>query len=697
MPLSFIDSAMLTPQVKKLIRDTYQKISQSLPDYQVRKEQNFLVAEIAKTLAGEYNKQRRILVAEAGTGIGKSLAYLLGGIAVAMNQNKKLVISTATVTLQEQLINKDLPFFLQHSSTPFTFTLVKGRGRYCCEHKLREHAEPQDGQQSLWLEPPKKSDLDLVKRLFKAYQANKWLGDRDTWPMPIPDHVWQQIVADKHSCSRALSHHHQCPFHRARDELEKADVLIVNHALLLADTELGGGIILPDPDSCFYVMDEAHHLPSIARDFASANIALNASITWLAKLELLNRKIAQQISGQSTMAPGSEMVSSALSIKQSLGHVAEFFNANPSLFQNESTYRFGMGELPEPLTMHACAIRDESKICLKALNNLLSIISEQLKEGHIKTKQAEPLLADVGNNVQRLENFVQLWGMLAKEPSGKHAPLACWAKRLEQSDADIMLAASPIEVGGLLEQQLWSRAAGVFLCSATLTALNSFDFFRHQCGLKQDDGTQYLRLRSPFDYDKITLHIPAMRHEPGKDQYDQELCDLIPTLLEENQGNLVLFASYWQMRLVAEKIKANVSAPILLQGDLSRSQLLEQYKSRCDQGQTAILFGTGSLSEGLDLPGHYLTNLIITKLPFAVPTSPVEEAHAEWIESKGGNAFLQITIPEASKKLIQSCGRLVRKENDWGKITLLDRRLVTRRYGKGLLDALPPFKRDIQY
>ncbi|MCE2595716.1 ATP-dependent DNA helicase DinG [Motilimonas cestriensis] len=688
---------MLKPQVKQLIRETYQAISQSLPDYQVRKEQNYLVAEIAKTLAGEYDPQRRILVAEAGTGIGKSLAYLLGGLAVAQNQNKKLVISTATVTLQEQLINKDLPFFLQHSSLKFTFTLVKGRGRYCCEHKLREHADPQDGQQALWDEKPKKSDIDLIKRLFKAYQEGKWQGDRDTWPMPIADHVWQQIVADKHSCSRALSHHHQCPFHRARDELEKADVLIVNHALLLADTELGGGIILPDPDSCFYVMDEAHHLPSIARDFASANIAINASINWLGKLELLNRKIAQQVSGQSTMAPGSEMVSSALSIKQELGHVATFFNANTSLFQNESTYRFAMGELPEPLTVHACAIRDETKTCLKALNKLLSIIAEQLKDGDIKTKVAEPLMADVGSNVQRLENFFQLWFMLAKEPTGKHAPLACWAKRLEQTDADIMLAASPIEVGGLLENQLWSRAAGVFLCSATLTALNSFDFFRHQSGLKEQDGTQYLRLRSPFDYDKITLQIPPMRHEPGNDAYDKELCELIPALLAEKQGNLVLFASYWQMRLVAEKIKSKVKAPLLLQGELSRSQMLEQYKSRCDKGETAIMFGTGSLSEGLDLPGHYLTNLIITKLPFAVPTSPVEEAHAEWIESKGGNAFLQITIPEASKKLIQSCGRLVRKENDWGKITILDRRLVTRRYGKGLLDALPPFKRDIQY
>lgn len=687
---------MLAESVKKIIRQSYQNISQALPDYQVRKEQNYLVAEIAKTLAGEYDKRRRIMVAEAGTGIGKSLAYLLGALPVAMQLNKKLVVSTATVTLQEQLINKDLPFFLQHSPLSFTFALVKGRQRYCCEHKLFQLADPSADQLPLWQDKPTKQDVALVKRLHKAYVEGKWQGDRDSWPTPISDNIWQLIVADKHSCSRALSHHQHCPFHRARDELDKSDLLVVNHALLLADTELGGGVILPEPDQCFYVMDEAHHIPNIARDFSSANIHLNSSIVWFGKLELLNRKIAQHVTERSCIGPGIEMVETGLAVKKELAKVAEFFNANAQLFSQDDTCRFEMGELPASLNLYAAAIRDESKTCLKALNKLLSIITECLKDGSIKTKVAEPLMAEVGIAVQRLENFVNLWYMLAKEPSGKHAPLACWAKKLNSQEPDILLAASPIEVGGLLEQQLWSQAAGCVLCSATLSALSSFDFFRQQSGLKQQDGTQYLRLKSPFDYSKVILSLPQMRHEPGNDQFDKELCDKVKALIEPKQGNLVLFASYWQMRLVAEKLENQLDGEILQQGQLSRQALLDKYKQCCDQGKTAILFGTGSLSEGLDLPGHYLTNLIITKLPFAVPTSPVEEAHAEWIQSKGGNPFMQITIPEASKKLIQSCGRLVRKENDWGRITILDRRLVTRRYGQGLLNALPPFTRDIE-
>ena len=162
-------------------------------------------------------------------------------------------------------------------------------------------------------------------------------------------------------------------------------------------------------------------------------------------------------------------------------------------------------------------------------------------------------------------------------------------------------------------------------------------------------------------------------------------------------ASLVLFASYWQMEKVAELVEGKIPASqLFIQGTMPRQQILSQHKQRCDDGEPSIIFGTGSFSEGLDLPGDYLTNLIITKLPFAVPTSPVEQAHAEYVKVKGGNPFLQLTIPDASRKLVQSCGRLLRKEQDYGRVTILDRRLVTKRYGKSLIDALPPFRRVIE-
>jgi ATP-dependent DNA helicase DinG len=682
---------MLSEIIKKQIRCSYDLITQALPNFSKRKAQNYLVAEIAKVLAGEYDKSRRILVAEAGTGIGKSLAYILAALPVAQRLNKKLVISTATITLQEQLINKDLPFFLRHSDYKFSFTLAKGRQRYCCEHKLFS-AQIEAPQPTLFQQKPQAGDKALLKDLNSAYLAGKWLGDRDSWPKTIPDRIWQLIVSDKFSCKRALANHRQCPFHRARDDINKADVIVVNHALLLADLELGGGIILPDPDNCFYILDEAHHLPKISRDFSSARASIKGSQDWLKKIKPLNQHINRVIKRQTTITPGINLLESSLEISKDLKIIEHYFNNNPHYFSESQQYRFPMGQLPEALTTPVCNLKEESKKCLAAVNKLSTIINEEIKDGNVKMADVEPLLIESGFFLQRLENMVSLWQMLSKERSSKQTPIAAWAS---QENSDIYLNASPIEVGGILEYMFWSRAAGVILCSATLTSLNNFDYFKRQSGLKSNDGTQYLRLKSPFNYPAIPLIICDMDNDPTQANFDNELVTKIDHYLQDKQANLVLFASYWQMNLVADQLSKKYADALLIQGNLSRTKMIEAHKLRCDQGLTSILFGTGSLSEGLDLPGPYLTNLIITKLPFAVPNSPVEEAHSEWIKAQGGNPFMQLSVPETSKKLIQACGRLIRQENDTGQIIILDKRVKTKRYGKGLLDALPPF--DIQF
>jgi ATP-dependent DNA helicase DinG len=682
---------MLSDKLKKQIRHGYDRLTEALPNFAKRKAQNYLVAEIAKVLAGEYDKSRRILVAEAGTGIGKSLAYILAALPVAQSNNKKLVISTATITLQEQLINKDLPFFLRHSDYQFSFTLAKGRQRYCCEHKLLD-TQQTSAQTALFEEKPKAGDQALLKRLTEAYLAGKWQGDRDSWPTPIPNRIWQYIVSDKFSCKRALSNHRQCPFHRARDDINKADVIVVNHALLLADLELGGGIILPDPDNCFYVLDEAHHLPKISRDFASASVNIKSSQEWLKKLKPLNQHISKNINKHTTITPCLNLLECGVELEAEFKKVEYFFRDNPQLLNEKNQCRFALGELPDALLNIINNIEIESKKGVSALAKLSSIIDEEIKDDNIKPRDAEPLLIETGLFLQRFENIHTLSKMLTKERSDKYAPIAAW---VDNENNELSLHASPIEVGGLLEYMLWSQAAGVILCSATLTSLNSFEYFKRQSGLRSDDGTQYLRLKSPFDYPAIPLIVADMAYEPTHADFDAELVNKVEQFIEDKQANLVLFASYWQMNLVADKLASKYGKSLLIQGVLSRNQLIIDHKDRCDKGLTSILFGTGSLSEGLDLPGHYLTNLIITKLPFAVPNSPVEEAHSEWITSKGGNPFMQLAIPETSKKLIQSCGRLIRKEQDKGRIIILDKRVKTKRYGKGLLDALPPF--DIQF
>ena len=433
-------------------------------------------------------------------------------------------------------------------------------------------------------------------------------------------------------------------------------------------------------------------MPKISRDFSSARTSIKGSQDWLKKINQLSQHINKVIKRSTTITPGINMLESAVELIKDLKIIEQHFYNNPSYFSESGQYRFAMGALPDDLIIPALNLKEESKKCLSALNKLSNIIHEEIKDGNVKIANVEPLLIESGFFIQRIENMYALWSMLTKERSSKQTPIAAWA---DYDKSELYLNASPIEVGGLLEVMFWSQAAGVILCSATLTSLNNFEYFKRQSGLKANDGTQYLRLKSPFNYPDIPLIIADMDNDPTQAGFDNELVDKIDHYLKDKQANLVLFSSYWQMNLVADKLAKNYPGSLLIQGELSRSKLIETHKARCDKGLTSIIFGTGGLSEGLDLPGHYLTNLLITKLPFAVPNSPVEEAHSEWIKMQGGNPFLQLSIPETSKKLIQSCGRLIRKENDTGSIVILDKRVQTKRYGKGLLDALPPF--EIQF
>ena len=693
---------MLHNTIKSDIKQCYTNLSHQLDNFIPRRAQNYLVAEIAKTLAGEYHKKNRVLIAEAGTGIGKSLAYLIGGIPFALFNNKKLLISTATVALQEQLITKDLPLFNQIFPREFSFILAKGRQRYCCNHKLEASCSTDSELQlGMWEEKPKKSDLDLLKRMLKATEQNKWDGDRDSWPTTIPDKVWQQIMADKHSCHAGMPKHRSCPFAKAREHLDKADVIVANHALLMADIELGGGVILPEPEQTIYVIDEAHHLPRVARDFSSAASSLKGAATWLEKLNQIVSKFAELADYQKANRFQNAIQDNIQHLVPTLNQIAN--NIDSSKFNKDGVYRFEHGELPAWLEEEAKGCKEASKKTLQSLGKIQDLITERTKENAIIPRLGEQALTEIGFYLQRLENLEKVWSLMAQPNHKKGAPLARWIEKSPERENDYIIEVSPLEVGYRLDQLLWSRAAGAILVSATLRALNQFTFFCRQAGISESEteGTRFLALASPFDYqNNARLVIPDLKLEPQAEKFTDLLIEVLPEYLEGETASLVLFSSYWQMNKVTEALRPLAKKnkwQLLVQGELSRNETLKKHKENCKNGIPSILFGTGSFSEGLDLPGDLLKNLIITKIPFAVPTSPVEEAHAEYIESKGGNPFLQISVPEASKKLIQSVGRLLRKERDSGRVVILDRRIINRRYGKALLDSLPPFKRVIEY
>ncbi len=710
---------MLTDKLKQVIRQAYKAIGESLSNFNPRKQQTFLIAEIAKTLAGEYSKDRKIITIEAGTGTGKSLAYSLGAIPLALARDKKVCISTATVALQEQLVDKDLPFLKKHAGLTFDFALAKGRQRYVCRQKLTQAIShnsdsPQVG--FTFAEKPKASDIRTLNAMHKALNDGSWLGDIDSWKTHLPHHIWSQVQSDKHSCLKSLSEHSYCPFHKARETMEQAHVLVVNHSLLLADLELGGGRILSAPDETFYIIDEAHHLPRVTRDHSSARITLRGAVDWITKLRDTGDKMAKLIKSQRAISLALKLSDDCQDLLLEMQKVLTFVDNNASVYFSESqesntfkgnkkndeqVYRFDHGIIPKTLKNWAEDLHELSKKSLSHLNKLYNALIEAAKDGETQMYLAEPVLSEAGFMLQRLENLMALWQMYAKTDSEKVAPMARWLQKqtLAKGNAhqDYLLCASPIEVGFTLEDKLWSQCEGAVLCSATLLALNSFDHFSFQAGLKNNDGSQYQQVSSPFDYqNNAQLVVANMNNEPSAAEFTDELIEKLPKYLAQGNASLVLFSSYWQMEKVAQALRDKHKLDIVVQGEHSRQHIIESHRKRCDANKESIIFGTQSFSEGLDLPGNYLTNLIITKLPFSVPTSPVEQAQAEYVSAKGGNPFMTLSVPDTSKKLVQACGRLLRNELDEGVITLMDKRVVTKRYGKQLLDSLPPFERIIE-
>lgn len=690
---------MLTTKIQQSIRTSYQNLHHQLDNFIPRRAQNFLVAEIAKTLCGQYHASTRMIVAEAGTGIGKSLSYLMAVIPVALLNQRKVVISTATVALQEQLMHKDLPLYRRITDQNFSLLIAKGRQRYCCTEKLAAACGNDDNQLAMFETKPAAKETEQLQTLYLQLKNGQWDGDRDSWPSPISDLVWSTIVSDKHSCNGSFAAHRDCPFQKARSEMDKADVIIANHSLVMADADLGGGVILPEPENTIYVFDEAHHLPHVAREHASASASMKGSVSWLEKL---NQALARAIS----LADAKRVARFENEACNALQQLIPLLNQLPNQFDasafEENVLRFEHGELPSWLEEQAKELKLHSQKANQAVSKITDLIAERVKDGELTSRLAEPVLAELGFFLQRLEKLAQVWQLMAEPKREKGAPLARWLAIHSEREGDYIVNVSPLEIGWQLDQQIWSRCVGAILVSATMRALNSFSFFCRQAGIseKPEDGVRFLALSSPFDYqNQAKLLIPKMDYEPQAAQYTDHLVEKIHQYIVPNQANLVLFASYWQMKEVEQKISKKFLKKAWdwqMQGTTSRTELLNKHKMLVQCGKTSILFGTGSFSEGLDLPGELLQNVIITKIPFAVPSSPVEQAHAEYIQQRGGNPFLQISVPEASKKLIQAVGRLLRKESDSGRVVLLDRRIVSKRYGKALLDALPPFQRIIE-
>src|SRR5690606_3624898 len=311
----------------------------------------------------------------------------------------------------------------------------------------------------------------------------------------------------------------------------------------------------------------------------------------------------------------------------------------------------------------------------------------------IASHQAEEWYPLFGSLLSRAQGNWELWTAFTTEDPEDSPPMARWLTQAEFGDIEVN--ASPILAAETLRRNLWNVAYGALATSATLTALGTFDRFRMRAGLPRAAVT--VSVPSPFRYDEAgVLRVPDLKADPRDvAAHTAAIIRELPALVEGARGTLVLFSSRKQMQDVFDGLDREWRRRVLIQGNLSKQETLNRHKARIDEGEPGVLFGLASFAEGVDLTGAYCEHVVIAKIPFAVPDDPVEAALAEWIEARGGNPFMEIAVPDASLRLVQACGRLLRTESDRGTVTLLDRRVVTQRYGKAILNALPPFRREI--
>ncbi|MBZ9537921.1 MULTISPECIES: ATP-dependent DNA helicase DinG [Modicisalibacter] len=706
---------MLDEALKGEIQEAYRRVLEGL-DLTPRYGQRLMIAEIARTLggievddAGQRTSSEHVCVLEAGTGTGKTLAYLLAALPVARVRGKRLVVATATVALQEQVLHQDLPALQAHSGLTFDYALAKGRGRYLCVAKLDQLLDGGEENPTLSLFDPAESAAHgdgfqaLVNDLAEAYGNGRWEGDRDSWSEAIEPTDWRRLTTDHRQCTnRRCGHFGACAFFRARRRLDQADVIVANHDLVLADLSLGGGVVLPAPKDCIYIFDEGHHLPDKALEHFHHRFGVNATLRWLRTLKKSLTELNAALGGQPTLArilAGFPELIAALEPRLgeafSLGH--QLADLPEGAGGETRHHRFPRGQAPEALRELSDALVTPFAELSRQLETMSEILRESLdpeKSTGLPREQAESWLPLVALLHGRALEAHALWQAMAENDPEGEPPRARWLTfETPGGDSELTYAASPVSAAETLARHLWGSCHGAVVTSATLTALGRFERLQERAGLA--NRYRYQRLPSPFDYSRAVLSVPRAAADPAdREAHERAIIDFVAALAPD-EAVLMLFSSRAQLRAVEKALPSALRERVLAQDRLPKRELLDRHRKRVDAGEGSIIFGLASFAEGIDLPGHYLTHVVITRLPFAVPDDPVGATLAEWIESRGGNPFMRIAVPDASIKLVQACGRLIRKEADEGRITLLDRRVLTRRYGRALLDSLPPFRREI--
>jgi len=688
----------LTAALKAQIGAWYKALQQQIPDFIPRSPQRQMIADVAKTLAGD---DGRHLAIEAPTGVGKTLSYLIPGIAIAREEDKTLVISTANVALQDQIFSKDLPL-LKKIIPDLRFTAAFGRGRYVCPRNLAALSASESTQQDLLaflddeLAPKNQDEQKLCAKLKGTLDTYKWDGLRDHTDLAIDDALWSRLSTDKASClNRNCLYYRECPFFVARREIQEAEVVVANHALVMAAME--SEAVLPEPKNLLLVLDEGHHLPDVARDA----LEMSAEITpgwYRLQLDLFCKLVAtcmEQFRPKTTppLAVPERLADHCSELHE---HITAMNNILGLLMPSgqEAEYRFPMGELPAEVMEHCQRLAKLSDMLRGLAELFLNDLSE--KTGAHDIVRLHRILLQMNRALGMFESQSKLW-RLASLAQASGAPVSKWATReLRDGQPHVWFHCVGIRVSDQLEKLLWRSVPHIVVTSATLRSLNSFSRLQEMSGLKEKAGDRFVALDSPFNHvAQGKILIPKMRYEPLMENEEQHIAEMAAFFRQQvereaHRGMLVLFASNRAMQRFLEHVM-DLRLMLLVQGDQPRYRLVELHRKRVESGERSVLVGLQSFAEGLDLKGELLSQVHIHKIAFPPIDSPVVITEGEWLKSLKRYPFEVQSLPSASFNLIQQVGRLIRSHDCWGEVIIYDRRLLSKNYGQRLLNALPVF------
>ncbi|MEJ6456562.1 ATP-dependent DNA helicase [Fusobacterium nucleatum] len=674
-------------------------LAKEIKGFEYREEQE----EMAQYIQDAINEDRKIIV-EAGTGTGKTLAYLIPSIKWAVTNKKKVIIATNTINLQEQLLLKDIPLAKSIIKDEFSYVLVKGRNNYVCKRLFNELALGK----SIDIETFSMEAREQIEYILKWGNKTK-TGDKAELPFEVYPDVWELVQSTTELClGKKCPYRKECFYMKTRMEKMEADILISNHHVFFADLNVRAEtdfdseyLILPRYD--MVIFDEAHNVESVARSYFSVEVS---KISFTRLLNRIYQKKNKKKKEKSALIRVEDTVDEKnledseqyiyllntlkeeISILQNIGD--EYFDEIRKIYETntEAPIKKSLNNFEMTKSRFLENLREKKDIFQGKLADFLNLMMS-FNNVIDEEKDKNPEVINFNNHLKMFKAYIDSFKFINSFEDDNYI---YWLD-INSKRTNVILTATPLNIAQKLSTVLFDNLDRLVFASATIVVNGNFDYFKKSLGLDEEDCIEAI-IKSPFDYDEqMSVYIPSdIQDSENINAFVSDASKFILNILLKTNGKaFILFTSYTMLNQIYYSISKKLKDKgfeVFLHGDKPRSQIIKEFK----EAENPILFGTTSFWEGVDVQGENLSNVIITKLPFLVPTDPVVSAISKKIEEDGGNSFMDFQLPEAIIKFKQGVGRLIRKKTDSGNIFILDNRILKKRYGSLFINALPSQK-----